>query len=159
MRRARRIASPFVCPFLLFLITGCATGNRLVITGEPARPEAAAKVPAGDAPVAVLDFEYAALEPGVVGRDFDHVRPIVWEGKPGKVMADLVAGVLAGHGVRAVRAAAEGPALDNVPVRVSGRVRRFEVNARRSGTVNVFTEATVTLAVAAAGGAPARKSA
>jgi len=100
----------------------------------------------------VLDFAYVAEEQGVVGRDFDNVRPVEWKGEPGKALADLVAGVLAESGVAVVRAAAENPSLENVPIRISGNVRRFEVNARRKGGVKIVTESTVALSVTASGG-------
>jgi hypothetical protein len=138
------------CP--LFVLAACAIGNRLYISGDLSRP-AGARRPAAAAPQAVvLDFAYAAGEPGVVGRDFDNVRPVEWKGEPGKALADLVAGVLAESGVAVVRAAAENPSLDNVPIRISGDVRRFEVNARRRGGVKIVNEATVALSVTASGG-------
>jgi len=138
-----------VCPF--FVLAACAFGNRVYISGDLARP-AGARKPAAAPQAVVLDFAYVAGEPGVVGRDYDHVRPVEWKGEPGKAMADLVAGVLAEGGVAVVRAAAENPSLDNVPVRISGTVRRFEVDARRRGGVKIVTEATVALSVNASGG-------
>jgi hypothetical protein len=137
------------CP--LFVLAACAVGNRIYISGEPSRP-AAPRRPAEAPQAVVLDFAYVAAEPGVVGRDYDQVRPIEWKGEPGKAMADLVASVLAEGGVAAVRAAAESPSLDTVPIRISGTVGRFEVNARRRGTVKIVNEATVSLSVTAAGG-------
>jgi hypothetical protein len=98
----------------------------------------------------VADFSFAAAPGGVVGRDFDSVRPIVWKGEPGKAMADLVAGVLRESGVATVRRGADAQGAEAVPVRITGAVRRFEVNARRTG-LSVFTEATVSLTVAAHG--------
>jgi hypothetical protein len=148
-RSLRRFLS-LACP--LFVLAACALGNRLYISGEPARPAGARKAPAASPQVVVLDFAYVAQEPGVVGRDYDNVRPIDWKGEPGKAMADLVAGVLAESGVAVVRAAAESPSLENVPIRITGDVRRFEVNARRKGTVKIVTEATVALSVTASGG-------
>jgi len=150
LTRAFRIIFLLVFPILL---ADCASGNRITISGEPTLPAKAPKVPTGGAEVAVSDFDYSALEPGVVGRDFDQVRPIVWDGNPGKTMPDLVAGVLAGNGVAAVRTPAGSPFPDGVPVRISGQVRRFEVNARRPGGLNaVTTEATVSVTVTATGG-------
>jgi hypothetical protein len=134
------------------VLAACAFGNRLYISGDLSRPAGARKPAAAATQAVVLDFAYAGGEPGVVGRDFDNVRPIEWKGEPGKALADLVAGVLAEGGVSVVRAAAESPSLDNVPIRVSGTVRRFEVNARRRGGVKIVTEATVSLSVTAAGG-------
>jgi hypothetical protein len=99
----------------------------------------------------VADFSYAAAPDGVIGRDFDRVRPIVWKGEPGKAMADLVAGVLGESGVATIRRGANAQGAVAVPVRISGVVRRFEVNTRRTGTLNVVTEATVSLTVTAEG--------
>jgi len=93
-----------------------------------------------------VDFSYTPAADNAVGRDFDQARPIVWKGEPGKAMADLVAGVLAESGVAAVRRASAASAADGVPVRISGAVRRFEVNSRRTGG-SVVTEATVTLMI------------
>ncbi len=134
------------------VLAACTIGNRLYLSGELARPAGARKAPAAPPQAVVLDFAYVAEEPGVVGRDFDSVRPIEWKGDPGKAMADLVAGVLGEGGVAVVRAAAETPSLDNVPIRISGNLRRFEVNARRRGGVKIVTEATVALSVTASGG-------
>jgi hypothetical protein len=132
------------------LLAGCASSDRLTISGELSRT---AKAPTGGTQAVVSDFEYAAPVPGVVGRDYDQVRPIVWDGKPGKAMADLVASVLAGNGVRVVRTAADGPFPDDVPIRISGAVRTFEVNARRPGGLNVITtEAKVSVLITASGG-------
>jgi len=130
----------------LLILSACA-GNILHVPGElsrPARPVA----PATGAPrVAIADFSYTPAADNAVGRDFDHARPIVWKGEPGKAMADLVAGVLAESGVASVRRAS---AADVLPVRISGVVRRFEVNSRRTGG-SVVTEATVTLKVTTEG--------
>ena len=150
MKRAYRISIPVLIPF--FLLAACAMGNRLTVPGDLSRPEKAAKTPPGAPQVVVLDFGYSAQEPGIVGRDFDQVRPIDWGGKPGRAMADLVAGILAEGGVGVVRAAVDGPALGTALVRVSGQVLRFEVNARRTSTFNVATEGTVTLVVTVSGG-------
>jgi hypothetical protein len=137
---------------LLSVLAACAIGNRLYLSGDLTRPAGPRKAPAGPPQAVVLDFAYAPEEPGVVGRDFDSVRPIEWKGDPGKAMADLVAGVLREGGVAVVRAAAEAPSHDNIPVRVTGNIRRFEVNARRRGGVKVVTEATVAVSVTASGG-------
>ena len=66
-------------------------------------------------------------------------------------MADLVAGVLGESGVATIRRGANVQGAVAVPVRISGVVRRFEVNTRRTGTLNVVTEATVSLTVTAEG--------
>ncbi len=149
VKRAFRTLLLFVGPCLV--LSACAAGSSLHIPGDLARP-ARAVAPAAGAPQAVVaDFSYAAAPDGVVGRDFDRVRPIVWKGKPGKAMADLVAGVLGESGVAAVRRGADAQGAEAVPVRISGVVRRFEVNTRRTGGLSVVTEATVSLTVTAQG--------
>jgi hypothetical protein len=149
MKRAFRTLLLFVGPCLV--LSACAAGNSLHVPGDLARP-ARAVPPAAGAPQAVLvDFSYAAAPDGVVGRDFDRVRPIVWKGAPGKAMADLVAAVLGESGVAVVRRGADAQGAETAPVRITGVVRRFEVNARRTGTLSVVTEATVSLTVAAHG--------
>jgi len=135
---------------LLFL-AACAPGNKLHVPGELSRPPRPGAPPAGAPVAAVADFSYASEAPGVIGRDYDQVRQIVWKGEPGKAMADLVAGALTDGGSPAVRVPADAPAPADVPVRISGSVRRFEVNARRGGVLNVLTEATVTLVITASG--------
>lgn len=139
----------FAAPWLL--LSACAAGSRLHLPGELARPARHVAPPTGAPQAAVVDFSYTAPPDGVLGRDFDHARPIVWKGEPGKAMADLVAGVLAESGVAAVRRGTGASAGDGVPVRIFGAVRRFEVNSRRAGTVNVITEATVSMTVTAEG--------
>lgn len=149
MKRAFRTLLLFVGPCLV--LSACAAGSSLHVPGDLARP-ARAVAPAAGAPQAVVaDFSYAAAPGGVVGRDFDRVRPIVWKGEPGKAMADLVAGVLRESGVSAVRRGADAQGVEAVPVRISGVVRRFEVNTRRTGGLSVVTEATVSLTVTAQG--------
>lgn len=149
VKRAFRTLLPLVGPCLI--LSACAAGSALHVPGDLARP-ARAVAPAAGAPQAVVvDFSYAAAPDGVVGRDFDRVRPIVWKGAPGKAMADLVAGVLGERGVAAVRRGAIAQVAEAVPVRISGVVRRFEVNARRTGNLSVVTEATVSLTVTAEG--------
>jgi hypothetical protein len=116
-----------------------------------ARP-ARAVAPAAGAPRAVVaDFAYVIPPDNVIGRDFDRARPIVWKGEPGKAMADLVAGVLVENGVAAVRRGADSQGAEEVPIRISGVVRRFEVNARRAGNLSAVMEATVSLTVTAEG--------
>ena len=147
MKRAFRTLLLFVGPCLV--LSACAAGSSLHVPGDLARP-ARAVAPAAGAPQAVVaDFSYAASPDGVVGRDFDRVRPIVWKGEPGKAMADLVAGVLGESGVASVRRGADAKGAEAVPVRISGVVRRFEVNTRRTGGLSVVTEATVSLTVTA----------
>ena len=149
VKRAFRTLLLFVCPCLI--LSACAAGSTLHVPGDLTRP-ARAVAPRGGAPQAVIaDFSFAAAPDGVVGRDFDRARTIVWNGKPGKAMADLVAGVLGESGVAAVRRGANAQGAETVPVRISGVVRRFEVNARRTGDLSVVTEATVSLTVTASG--------
>ena len=149
VKRAFRTLLLFVGPCLV--LSACAMGTSLHVPGELTRP-ARAVAPAPGAPQAVIvDFSYAAAPDGVIGRDFDRARPIVWKGAPGKAMADLVAGVLGESGVAAVRRGANAQGAGTAPVRISGVVRRFEVNARRTGGLSVVTEATVSLAVTAEG--------
>jgi hypothetical protein len=93
----------------------------------------------------IADFSFAAVGEGVVGRDFDRARTIVWSGEPGKAMADMVAVVLGERGVATVRQGADAKGAETAPVRISGVLRRFEVNSRRSGNFTVVTEATVSL--------------
>jgi len=95
----------------------------------------------------IADFSYAAVPNGVVGRDFDRARTIAWNGEPGKAMADLVAAVLGERGVATVRKGADAQGAETVPVRISGVLRRFEVNTRRTGAFKVSTEATVSLTI------------
>jgi len=148
MKRAIRTLLLFVGPCLV--LSACAGGSSLHVPGDLARPSRAVAPASGAPQVVVADFSFAAAPGGVVGRDFDSVRPIVWKGEPGKAMADLVAGVLRESGVAAVRRGADAQGAEAVPVRITGVVRRFEVNARRTG-LSVVTEATVSLTVAAHG--------
>jgi hypothetical protein len=135
----------------LLILSACAAGTRLNVPGELTRPARAVRPAAGAPQAAVLDFSYAAAPDGVLGRDFDRIRPIVWKGQPGKTMADLIAGALGESGVAAVRGGADGSGADGVPVRISGVVRRFEVNARSTGGVSRTTEATVSVTFTAEG--------
>ena len=149
MKRALRTLLLFVGPCLV--LSACAAGSLLHVPGDLARP-ARAVAPAAGAPQAVvLDFSYAAAPDRVIGRDYDRARPIVWKGEPGKAMADLVAGVLGERGAATVRRGADAQGADSVPVRITGVVRRFEVNTRRTGGMKVTTEATVSVTVTAEG--------
>jgi hypothetical protein len=141
----------FVGPCLF--LSACAAGSTLHVPGDLSRP-ARTIAPAAGAPRAVVeDFSYAASPDGVVGRDYDRVRPIVWKGEPGKAMADLIAGVLGERGIVTVRRRMEDRGSAVAPVRISGVVRRFEVNARRTGGINVTTESTVSVQVKVEGSA------
>lgn len=155
MKRALRTFLLFVYPCLI--LSACA-GSSLYVPGDLTRP-ARAVAPAASAPQAVIaDFSFAAAPDGVVGRDFDRARTIVWNGVPGKAMADLVAGVLRERGVATVRRGADAQGADALPVRVSGVVRRFEVNTRRTGNLTVVTEATVSVTVTTEGAGVSRPS-
>ncbi len=140
--------------FPLLFLSACAAGSVLHVPGDLTRPQGdgrpAAGTPQGYSPpqAAVIDFEFAGEPDGTIGRDYDRARPIVWKGSPGKAMADLVAGALGENRVPAVRVAADAPPADSVPVRITGKVRRFEANARRTKGVNVLIEATVSVTIA-----------
>lgn len=154
VKRAFRTLLLFVCPCLI--LSACATGSTLHVPGDLTRP-AGTVAPRAGAPQAVIaDFSFAAAPDGVVGRDFDRARTIVWNGVPGKAMADLVAGVLGERGVATVRRGADAQGADALPVRISGVVRRFEVNTRRTGNLTVITEATVSLTVTTEGAGVSR---
>jgi hypothetical protein len=149
VKRAFRTLLLFVGPCLV--LSACAAGSTLYVPGDLARP-ARAVAPAAGAPRAVVaDFSFAAAPDHVIGRDFDRARPIVWKGEPGKAMADLVAGVLVDNGVAAIRREANSQGAEDVPIRISGVVRRFEVNSRRAGGLSAVMEATVSLTVTAEG--------
>lgn len=144
VRRAFRTFLLLAGPLLI--LSACAAGSRLTVPGELTRPARSVKTAAGAPLAAVLDFSYAAAPDGVLGRDYDRIRPIVWKGQPGKTMADLIAGALGENGVASVRGG-----VDGAPVRISGVVRRFEVNARSTGGVSRTTEATVSVTFTAEG--------
>ena len=145
VKRACRTLLLFVCPCLI--LSACAAGSTLHVPGDLTRP-ARAVAPRGGVPQAVIaDFSYAAAPYGAVGRDFDRARTIAWNGEPGKAMADLVAAVLGERGVATVRKGADAQGAETVPVRISGELRRFEVNTRRTGAFKVSTEATVSLTI------------
>ena len=159
VKRGFRTFLLFAAPWLV--LSACAAGSRLHVPGDLTRPARSVAPTGGASQAAVLDFSYTAAPDGVLGRDFDRARPIVWKGEPGKAMADLVAGVLVESGVAAVRRGMDASAADAVPVRIVGAVRRFEVNTRRTGTVSVITEATVSMTVTAEGpglSAPSQQS-
>jgi hypothetical protein len=99
----------------------------------------------------IADFSFAAVPDGVIGRDFDRARTIAWNGEPGKAMADLVAAVLAERGVATVRQGVDARGAVTVPLRVSGVVRRFEANTRRTGNLTVVTESVVSLVITVEG--------
>lgn len=149
VKRAFRTLLLFVCPCLI--LSACGAGSTLHVPGDLTR-SARASAPRAGAPQAVIaDFAFAAAPDGVVGRDFDRARTIAWNGEPGKAMADLIAAVLAERGVVTVRRGADAQGADAVPVRISGVLRRFEVNTRRTGNLTVVTEAVVNLAITVEG--------
>jgi len=149
MKRAFRTVLLFVCPCLI--LSACGAGSTLHVPGDLTR-SAHPSAPRAGAPQAVIaDFAFAAAPDGVVGRDFDRARTIAWNGEPGKAMADLIAAVLAERGVVTVRRGADAQGADAVPVRISGVLRRFEVNTRRTGNLTVVTEAVVNLAITVEG--------
>lgn len=125
----------FLPVFCLWMaVCGCATGKTIALPDGPSRPAAKeASKPEGSPKVAVIDFSYEANPSSEIGRDFDNVRSIVWNGNPGKTMADLIAGVLAEKGIPTARVATEGEVPAGVSVKVRGRVADFRVNAKRAG--------------------------
>ena len=149
VKSAFRTLLLFVGPALA--LSACAAGSTLYVPGDLARPARAVAPAAGAPQVVVANFSYAAAPDGAIGRDFDRVRTIVWKGEPGKAMADLVAGALRESGVATLRRAVDAQGAEAVPVRISGVVRRFEVNTRRTANLIVVTEATVSLTVTAEG--------
>jgi len=149
VKRAFRTLLLIVCPCLV--LSACAAGSSLYVPGDLTRPAGAVAAAAGAPQAVIAGFSFAAAPDNVVGRDFDRVRPVVWKGEPGKAMADLVASVLGERGVATVRRGADAQGAGAVPVRISGVVRRFEVNARRTGNLTVVTEATVSLTIRAEG--------
>jgi hypothetical protein len=122
------------------------------VWGDLTRPAGDAAPSGGSPQVVIQDFSFTPVAEGVVGRDYDRARTIVWSGEPGKAMADLVAAVLRERGVATVRPGADAKGDGTAPVRVSGVLRRFEVNMRRTASFSVTTEATVSLSITVEGG-------
>ncbi|MBE0607041.1 MAG: hypothetical protein IH610_12220 [Deltaproteobacteria bacterium] len=150
VKRISRTLLLFVGPFLI--LSACATGSSLYVPGDLARSPLGVAAPAAGVPQALIaDFSFAAAPNGVIGRDFDRARPIVWNGEPGKAMADLVAGALGERGVGTVRPGPDTQGVGALPARISGTLTRFEVNSRRTGNLTVTTEATVSISVTAEG--------
>ncbi len=150
MKRAFRTLLPFVCSCLI--LSACAAGSSLHVPGDLTRPARGDVAPAAGGPQALItDFSFTAAPDGLIGRDFDRARPIVWNCEPGKGMADLVAGALEERRVPIVRRGTDAEGAKGVPVRISGVVRRFEVNTRRTGNLTVITEANVSLTITAEG--------
>jgi len=149
----KRIHRSWIFPLILWgTLSGCVTGSVLTVPGELSRKASQAPPGAAGAPaVAVLDFSWSGDPSYAIGRDFDHVRPIVWKGNPGKAMADLIAGALAEKGIAAVRVAGETEIPSGVPARVWGHVEEFRVNFKRVSTFKVEAEAGTTLKIHGAG--------
>lgn len=141
---------------VLFLAgTGCVTGKVLYLPGDLSRPTAGAPTGTAEGPaVAVLDFSYAGTPPYEIGRDFDHAREIVWDGDPGKALADLVADVLVEQGIPAVRVPSDSEVPPAAAARVWGRVDELRVSTKKTGSLRLTVEvsATVTATLYAAGG-------
>jgi hypothetical protein len=149
VKRAFRTLLLLACPCLI--LSACAAGSSLYVPGDLTRPSGAAAPGAGAPQASIVDFSFAAAPGGVVGRDFDRARPIVWKGEPGKAMADLVAAALGERGVATVRRGADAQDAGAAPLRITGVVRRFEVNSRRTGNLTVVTEAVVNLTITVEG--------
>ena len=136
--------------------SGCVTGKVLTLPGDLARPETrgTAQTTAAGPAVAVLDFTYEGSSSHEIGRDFDHVRAIVWKGDPGKTMPDLIAGVLNEKGFRAVRVSSVAAVPADAIARVWGSVNKFRVEARKTGSLKMQVEsaASVSLTVYGTGG-------
>ena len=144
------------------ILSGCVPAHQLLVPPEITRPTAIDPLsprPLGmiGAVTAVMDFSCTPPEePNVIGRDSDRVRQIVWEGDPGRLMADLVAGALSERGASAfrVRDEKDGQAPEDSLTIINGSIRQFEVNIRRRSIIKAYIEATVemTLSVSGRGG-------
>jgi len=145
----------FFCTVLFATVfAGCGPANQLLIPAEITRPPVVDPSPPGQngVKVAVMDFSYAPPdEPNVIGRDYDRVRQIIWEGDPGSLMADLVAGSLSERGVTVSRLKAGDPAMNNFSSVVNGTVRRFSIDIRRRNVVNVYIDTTVEMILSVSG--------
>jgi len=97
----------------------------------------------------VTDFRWNGAGSREIGRDFDHVRPIVWKEDPGKAFADLLAAVLAERGVAVVRAAGDAAAPPGAAGRLGGAVEEFRVRVRRVDVLKVEYSARVAAVVEA----------
>jgi hypothetical protein len=138
---------------LLAAAAGCATGRPISLSGRLASPGRAIAVDNVLPRVAVVDFDYAGPADGVIGRDYDNVRPILWKGSPGPAVADLVAASLTERGVPVVRVAMAGHVPGGVLVTVRGNVGPFRVDAKRIQSVKTESVALVGLTVFAEGDA------
>ena len=152
----QNILLSFFCVVLFAIVfAGCGPSNQLIIPSEITRPpvvDPSFAEPHGAARVAVMDFSYTPPdEPNVIGRDYDRVRQVVWEGDPGSLLADLVAGSLSEQGVPVSRLKAGDPATDNFSSVIKGTVRRFGVDIRRRNMVNVHIDTTVEMTLSVSG--------
>ena len=150
----RRIAVfPLVVALSVIAFCGCGPANQLLVPAEIARPTVVDPKPLGTV-IAVMDFSYTPPdEPNVIGRDSDRVRQIVWEGDPGRLLADLVAGALSERGASAFRAkeVKAGHEPDSSLTIINGSIRQFEVNIRRRTVIKAYIEATVEVAISVSG--------
>ncbi len=156
MVKTYRVVRGVLALALIVGISGCVTGKVLTLPGELERPRKKETVKGGgDWPsVAVLDFTFAGASPHEIGRDFDHARPIVWKGEPGKALADLIVDVLNEKGVRAVRVSDKSSVPADVAAKVWGIVEKFHVEARKPGSLKMKVEysASVSVTVHGSGG-------
>lgn len=153
-RRIRCLLLPVAV--LLLSGTGCVTGKVLYLPGDLYRPTAGMPAAPPEGPeVAVLDFSYAGTPPYEIGRDFDHARSIVWESEPGKVLADLVAGVLEEQGISALRVSSESDVPPAAVAKVWGRVDELRVSSKKTGSLRLTVEVSASVAATlfASGGA------
>lgn len=156
-RSIRRLLSILPAVLLAAGMSGCVSGKVLTLHEGPTRPAGKTVSRAeGTAPsVAVLDFSWEENPSSEIGRDFDHVRSIVWKGNPGKAMADLLAAALSEKGIPSVRAAGDAEVPAGVSTIVRGRVEKYRVDVKRSKMVTVDIEAVVALKIQGSGpGAP-----
>lgn len=151
----RNLLALFLCIMLFASVfAGCGSANQLLIPAGISRPSVADPRPPelSGVRVAVMDFSYTPPdEPKVIGRDYDRVRQIVWEGDPGSLLADLVAGALSEQGVPVSRLKAGDPATDNFSSVVKGTVRRFGVDIRRRNIVSLYIDTTVEMTLSVSG--------
>jgi hypothetical protein len=136
------------------IVVGCGPANQLLVPARITSPPGA-PFPSGQfgVVVAVFDFSYELpQEPGVIGRDSDRVRQIVWEGNPGHLLADLIVSSLLEKGVPAVRLKAGVTVTpENSLILVNGNVRQFEVNISRKSVVNAHIEAAIEMTLFVSG--------
>lgn len=151
----RKLVGSFMVLVASIAAGGCAAGDSLRIHDALERPPGTpAAVPAGTPAAAVFDFAFSGTPSQEVGRDYFGVRPIVWEGSPGRAMADLVARILAEKGIRAVRVTGGEVALADAIPRITGTIDEFRVDGRRVDMVTAEDSARVVLSLSAA--APGR---